>query len=130
MAHTIETLTERNRALGESDLPEARLKCLAQAVELGAEDAVLEALSDALRVNMKETVILPAHRYEKLSRGKGWARKGRGSDAVWGERVDGGYRVGPGKWVVGGHDGFSRKGEDGWVVKHVRVGEQTWTVAS
>lgn len=78
---------------------------------------------------MPRTICLPPHRYEGLSRGRGWARKGRGANAEWGERTDGGYRVGPGRWTVGGNDGFSRKGEVIWTVEHIRVGEETWTVA-
>ncbi len=125
MAHTIETLMQR-----DANLPESRIETLKKAIELGADDTTLEILCDANRVGRGETVVLPAHRYEGLSRGKGWARKGRGTNAIWGERVSNGYRVGPGNWTVGGNDGFSRKGETTWTVKHVRVGDQIWTVAS
>jgi hypothetical protein len=39
---------------------------------------------------------------------------------VWGEGVDEGYRLrSEGKWIIGGHDGFSRKGEDVWDVRRV-----------
>src|SRR4051812_24609057 len=85
------------------------------------DDATFTKLANALRAARKDTVLLPAHRFEGLSRGKGWARKGRGDSAVWGERDDGGYRVGPGKWTVGGNDGFTRKGQDEWVVAHIQV---------
>jgi hypothetical protein len=45
---------------------------------------------------------------------------GRGKSAVWGEGVDEGYRLrSEGKWIIGGHDGFSRKGEDVWDVRRV-----------
>lgn len=74
--------------------------------------------------------MLPPHRFESLSRGSGWCRKGKGDSATWGERTDGGYRVGPGRWIVGGNDGFRRKGSDEWTVEHVTVGGQIWTVAS
>jgi hypothetical protein len=37
--------------------------------------------------------------------------------------------VGPGYWVVGGSDGFARKGEITWDVSHVRAGGKVWTVA-
>jgi hypothetical protein len=69
---------------------------------------------------MFDWVTVPAHRYESLSRGRGWARLGRGKSAVWGEGVDEGYRLrSEGKWIIGGHDGFSRKGEDVWDVRRV-----------
>lgn len=126
MSHTIETL--RARYVGE--MSSARLAMLEKAIALGAEDAVLEALVDARRTSACATIVLPAHRLENLSRGRGWVRKGKGNSADWGERVDGGYRVGPGRWTVGGNDGFHRKGEDMWEVKHLTVGPYTWTVAS
>jgi hypothetical protein len=107
-----------------------RAERLARAIELGASHDVIMAICDAGRTSTTDTIILPAHRFENLSRGRGWARKGRGDSAVWGERADGGYRVSPGKWVVGGNDGFSRKGEDAWTVTHIQVGSETWTVAS
>lgn len=107
-----------------------RAKRFARAIELGATDKALQALCGAARTSDKPTIVLPPHRYQNLSRGKGWCRKGSKNNAEWGERVDGGYEVGPGKWTVGGNDGFSRKGEDSWTVKHVQVGPETWTVAS
>ena len=113
-----------------SALSPARLKTLTRAVELGAPPEVLDVLARALLVWRGETIVLPPHRFEALSRGSGWARCGRGDSATWGERVDGGYRVGPGRWSVGGHDGYSRKKSNDWDVRHVTVGEQTWTVAS
>jgi hypothetical protein len=109
---------------------EARVALLQRAHDAGASDKVILALATAIRIATRDTIKLPAHRFESLSRGRGWARKGRGDSAEWGERVDGGYRVGPGKWTVGGHDGFSRKGQDTWTVAHVTVGSETWTVAS
>jgi hypothetical protein len=112
-------------------ITQVRIKRLARAIELGADDATLTVLTEALRTSEQTTIVLPAHRYEGLSRGRGWARKGKGASAVWGERDDdGGYRVGPGRWTVGGNDGFSRKSETTWKVEHVAVGVETWTVAS
>jgi len=78
---------------------------------------------------MGPTILLPAGRYEGLSRGKGWARQGRGDSATWGEREDAGYRVGPGKWTVGSNDGFNRKEQTDWLVKHLKVGDKVWTLA-
>ncbi len=107
-----------------------RIERLAEAIELGADDQALEAIRLAVRTSKSDTIVLPPHRYEGLSRGRGWCRMGAGGRAVWGERVTGGYEVSEGKWTVGGNDGFSRKGEDRWVVKRVQVGRQVWTVAN
>lgn len=93
-------------------------------------DKVLGEIAKAAYVSKKPTIVLPAHRFESLSRGRGWARKGKGATAVWGERVEGGYEVGPGRWEVGGHDGFNRKKSDTYDVKHIQVGAETWTVAN
>jgi hypothetical protein len=112
------------------DVSDSRCELLAKALAAGADGDTLVAIRDALRVTQSVTVKLPPHRFENLSRGRGWARKGRGDSATWGERVDGGYLVGPGKWVVGGHDGFTRKGQNEWTVTHVRVGDATWTIAN
>jgi hypothetical protein len=129
MAHTLETITAKYTAENTTPNPK-RIERLARAIELGASDDALEALCGAVRTSNTDTIVLPAHRLEGMSRGRGWARKGTRNKAVWGEREDNGYRVGPGKWTVGGNDGFSRKGETEWVVKHVTVGTETWTIAS
>ena len=107
-----------------------RMESLRLATEAGADMATLKRIAAALRVERKATIVLPMQRYEMLSRGKGWARKGRGDKAVWGERVEGGYEVGAGRWTVGGSDGFSRKGEDQWTVEEIKVGVETWTIAN
>jgi hypothetical protein len=109
--------------------PVERLESLTLAIELGADAATLELLRDATRVSRRDTIVLPALRYESLSRGRGWARQGRGSKVTWGERVSRGYEVGPGSWTVGATDGFSRKDACDWTVKHVTVGTAIWTVA-
>lgn len=130
--HTLETLLAYYASLDPA-YPEPspiRVKRFARALELNASNSALVALADADRTSMTDTIVLPAHRYEGLSRGRGWARKGKGTKAVWGERTDNGYRVGPGHWTVGGNDGYSRKGETTWDVKLVTVGTETWTVAS
>lgn len=130
MGDTTTTTTDRLASLCEGhDVSDARRERLARAIEIGASDAVLVKLRDANRTSTSRTIVLPVQRFETMSRGKGWARKGRGSSAEWGERVDGGYEVGPGRWTVGGNDGFSRKGEVSWVVAHVEVGTETWTIA-
>lgn len=108
---------------------ETRRESLAIAIALGADLATLVKLRDAGRLSRKNTITLPRHRRENMSRGKGWARKGRGKEVSWGERDDTGYIVGPGRWTVGGNDGYHRKGETVWTVTHIAVGPQTWTVA-
>jgi hypothetical protein len=111
------------------DCPPVRRDTLTEAQAKGAALKVLHAIANAPRVSKSDTIVLPSLRYENLSRGRGWARKGKGSDAVWGERTDKGYRVGPGRWTVGATDGFSRKDSCTWTVKHVQVGSEVWTVA-
>lgn len=127
---TTETVAERIARLQLTGLSEGRLESLALAHPL-VTDEIFTLLANSLRVRRRATMILPAHRLEGMSRGRGWARKGHGDRAVWGEREDGGYRVSePGRWIVGGHDGFSRSGENSWDVRHVTVGTETWSVAS
>jgi hypothetical protein len=111
---------------------DSRRESLIIALGLGADDSTLVRLRDAGRLDRsgRRTVDLPPGRYEHCSRGRGWARRGRGDSAVWGERVDAGYRVGVGRWTVGSTDGFSRKSSEDWTVEHIRVGTETWTVAS
>jgi len=126
-----ETDAARIERLNLAGFSEKRLESLTRAHAAGVSDEVFMQLAKALRLaRNSETIELPAHRYEGLSRGRGWARKGKGDNAEWGERTDGGYRVGAGKWSVGATDGFNRKGALDWEVKHVQVGEQTWTIAN
>lgn len=116
---------------GFSELREGRQETVREAHKLGADVATLTKLATALRVHRRsEVVVLPSHRLESKSRGRGWARKGRGNNVEWGERVEGGYACGPGRWTVGATDGYSRKGSDEWVVECVEVGPEIWTVAS
>lgn len=127
----METVNERIARLAITDIPESggRFETLSIAHEI-VDDATFKRIGDASRCARKPTVVIPRHRFEGLSRGRGWARKGRGNNVEWGEREENGYRVGPGKWTVGGNDGFSRKGENIWTVEHVQVGDQIWTIAS
>lgn len=103
---------------------------LKHAIAAGVTDEVLAVLCLADRLSRTGVVVLPYQRYAMLSRGRGWCRRGRGDSAVWGDDTGKGYRVGPGHWTVGGSDGFSRKGQDEWEVEHVRVGCETWTIAT
>lgn len=95
------------------------------------DDKTFSLLAKADVVSQDTTCVIPPGRYDHCSRGKGWVRRGKGDAASWGDKVKGGYEVGPGKWVQGSGDGFNRKaGLIDWVVAHVQVGEQTWTVAN
>ena len=112
------------------DVSDSRCETLSLALAAGADEATLLALRDAVRVARTPSIVLPRHRYESCSHGRGWARKGQGDNATWGERVKDGYRVGPGTWSVGATDGFARKASTEWYVSHVQVGSQTWTIAN
>jgi hypothetical protein len=108
-SHTMESLVAWHAARNTDPMTSGRLARIARAIELGASRAALETLSEAARTSDSAEIVLPAHRYEGLSRGRGWARKGNGATVQWGDRVGGGYKVGPGRWVVGATDGFNRK---------------------
>lgn len=109
------------------EVSDVRRETLTRAIELGADRKTLVVLRDAVRVNRASTIVLPQGRFANLSRGRGWCRKGKGASAEWADADE--HRVGPGKWVVGSSDGFSRKQQTPWTVEHVQVGAQTWTVA-
>jgi len=130
-AIAIETTDNRLELLCEGyTVSEPRRVTLARAIDLGADDATLVTLRDSVRVSRQPTITLPALRYELLSRGRGWAKSPqKGPAKAWGERVDKGYQVGPGRWSVGATDGFRRKDSYNWVVKHIAVGAETWTIA-
>lgn len=125
----LETILAQFARENTDPINDVRKARLTRAVELDATDEALQALVGANRTSDTATIVLPRHRFESLSRGKGWCRKGKGNSATWGERVDGGYEVGPGKWTVGASDGYSRKGETDWVVSNITVGSEIWTVA-
>jgi hypothetical protein len=106
--------------ISAEQLSDARCRTLMLAAGRGATPLDLRAIAEATRVSTGDGIIVPAHHYEGLSRGRGWARHGRGDHAVWGERVEGGYRLRlAGRWIIGGHDGFTRRGEDVWDVRCV-----------
>jgi hypothetical protein len=101
-------------------ISDARCRALLLAASRGATPQDLRAIAEATRVSTGDGITVPAHHYETLSRGRGWARFGRGKEAVWADRVEGGYRLRlAGRWIIGGHDGFTRRGEDVWNVKCV-----------
>jgi hypothetical protein len=118
-------LTEENGFRGDNTDWEA----LKEAHHLQVDDKVFKEIAVATKVSKGSEIVLPAHKYEGLSRGRGWARKGRGVTAVWGERASGGYQVGPGDWEISSTDGFNRKGSNKWTVKNIQVGEMIWTLA-
>ena len=101
---------------------ESTIISLAIAEELGADLATLREVAEGARIRRSETIKLPRGKYCRLSRGRGWCRR---SD---GEFADD-YIVGPGSWTVGSTDGFSRKDRTEWVVRHLTVGDETWTIA-
>lgn len=121
-------MTDRMAQFEGKSMTDARRETLRIACELGVSDDVLNTLANATRVNRGETITLPA-RYLHLSRARGWARKGKGDTAEWGEKDGNGFRVGPGKWLVFSTDGFRREERVEWTVKHVAAGDQTWTIA-
>lgn len=127
----VSTTTDKLNQLCEGrDVSDKRKESLRIAIESGSEEDTLKSLRDAMRLHRNgSTIILPAGRYENLSRGRGWARKGKRDAAQWGDRVDGGYKCDAGNWTIGCSDGFSRKDEVKWTVKNIKVGEQTWTIA-
>lgn len=125
----VEQQTLLDHVTADHTVSDPRLDTLRRAVSIGADEHTLALIRGAVRVSKSATIVLPANKLEGCSRGRGWARKGKGNSAEWGERVDGGYRVGPGKWSVGATDGFSRKRSDEWVVRNIKVGTETWTIA-
>lgn len=128
---TTETTAERLNRLQITPATEKRMESITLAHAAGVTDEVFREIATAMRVKRNsETVVLPPHRYESLSRGRGWARLGKGARVTWGERVDDGYEVGPGRWEVGATDGFTRKDSVAWTVKHLLVGGETWTIAN
>ena len=126
---TAETLAERIARLAPGEDCTERMDILADAADAGVSDKDLALMAKAPRIAEGDEITLPRHKLENLSRGKGWARCGSGRSAEWGKRCADGYRVGPGYWVVGGSDGYARKGEITWDVSHIRAGGKVWTVA-
>lgn len=123
-----ETTAARIARLKLEELSEARVATLEHAT--AADDETFLAIAKSIRVRRNsETIFLPPHRFEGLSRGRGWARKGRGKNVEWADRTEKGYLCGPGLWSVGGSDGFSRKDANEWTVKTVTVGYEKWTIA-
>jgi len=108
-------------AITTASVSAARIRTVIRAAATELPPAKLKAIAEANRVSSSvDGIILPAGKFENLSRGKGWCRQGSGSSATWGERVDNGYRVAAtGKWTVGSNDGFSRKDSTMWTVTKI-----------
>jgi hypothetical protein len=111
------------------NVTEARKESLTIAVELGADQVLLDRLAAATRLSRATTIVLPVGRYDHCSRSKGWCRNGRGDSASWGEKTAKGWRVGAGTWLVCSSDGFRREERLEWKVRNITVGEQIWTIA-
>lgn len=112
------------------DAAPPRRESIRIAAELGADDETIEKIAEATLVGKLGYVTI-AGRYLHLSRGRGWARLGRGNDAIWGERREKGFRLrDPGTWIVYTTDGFKREDRETWIVEKINVGSQTWMVAS
>jgi hypothetical protein len=111
---------EMMQIITPEELSDARCYNLVLAASRGATPLDLRDIAEATRTSTGDGIIVPAHRYESLSRGRGWARLGKGKDAVWGDREPDGYRLRKeGRWIVFGSDGFNRKGETIWDVRRV-----------
>ena len=125
-----ETVEERLARLGHTfTLKPEELEALEIANPL-VKDKVFSQIATARIISQEPTLILPPGRYDHCSRGRGWARKGKGDAVSWGDKVQEGYEVGPGTWVQGSNDGFNRKGSIHWEVEAVPVGQGTWLVAN
>jgi hypothetical protein len=111
------------------DVTDHRKSILLSALEAGATEEDFTDILACKRLELGTSVVIPQHHLEGKARGRGWARKGKGAQAVWGERTENGYRVGAGVWTVGGDDGFTRKGEDRWTVKTLTIGSLSVTLA-
>lgn len=129
----MENVQERLARLEVSqNISEARLKTLARATELGVTDSLFLRIANAAAVGRSGgSLVLPPGRYDHCSRGKGWARHGRGDTVQWGESVTGGYRVNvTGRWTVGSSDGFNRKDQQTYTVSCLAInGDETWLIA-
>jgi hypothetical protein len=100
---------------------DARAKTLVRCADAGATDAQLKAIASAELANSYGKIKLPAHRYEMLSRGRGWCRS---ADGVFANDRDGSLYVvtEPGQWTVGASDGFSRKDKTTYRVQRMQIG--------
>lgn len=111
-------------------LKPARIETLAAAVEAGVSDTGLEKLATAWGTSKRHEITLPFGAHETgRGKGRGWARMGTGSDALWGVDAERGFKVGPGEWTVGSTDGGAKSSRDRWLVEEVTVGAERWLVS-
>lgn len=113
------------KIITDKDMRDIRVQTLIKAAGDGLTPSQVKTIATAVRVSSGDTITLPKGKYEDLSRGKGWARLGAGSNAAgsnatWGDRVDDGYSVSvEGNWTVGSTDGYNRKESTPWKVSRV-----------
>jgi hypothetical protein len=113
---------EMMQIITPEELSDGRCYTLVLAASRGATPRGLRDIAEALVVSREDGITVPAHRYESMFRGRGWARleKGDGDGEVWAERVAGGYRLRKeGRWIIGGSNGLTHEGETTWDVRRV-----------
>ena len=98
--------------------PQRRAGILAIAAANGASIADLARIAAAPYASIGDTVAV-ATRFGHLSRGKAWARQGKGSKVTWAKKSGGTVYLTPGIWTVGSDDGFGRKEASEWTVSLV-----------
>ena len=98
--------------------PRRRAGILAIAAANGATLAELARIAAAPYAAVGDTVAVGT-RYGHLSRGKAWARQGKGAAVVWAKKSGGTVHLTPGNWTVGSDDGFKRKERVEWNVSVV-----------
>lgn len=126
----METFESRYERLCKDEPNDAeRMTRIELAHALGVSDAGFVALAKASRTSETSTIILPAGDYGHTAKSKEWCRQGTGKEAQWGERVKGGWLVGPGAWTVYSENGRGKSDRLTWTVESVEVGGRTWTVA-
>lgn len=98
--------------------PRRRAGMLAIASANGATIAELARIAAAPYASVGDTVAVGT-RFGHLSRGKVWARQGKGAAVVWAKKSGGTVHLTPGNWTVGSDDGYKRKERVGWTVSLV-----------
>lgn len=93
----------------------ARAGTVAVALLNGASVAELARIAAAKKASRGASVRVST-RFGALSRGKCWARMGRGQSVEWADKDGGAVMLPAGKWTVGSDDGFSRKEQTEWTV--------------
>jgi hypothetical protein len=116
------------KSIGETTLFRLNLAILSKRLKM--PPSVATKIIECQMIEEGFQIVLPRHHFENLSRGRGSCRSlDSNGNIVWGKRVDEGYLVGKGKWIVNGNDGFSRKKDVSWRVETVKIGNQNYTMA-